>query len=270
MSKLTDRSFFDLTAAPSTVSNVALLVHNLDQMVSFYRDLLGLEVFSHSASMATLGLGSPFLTLNAPGQLSRSLSQSPGLFHTAFLLPSRRDLRAWFHHVISSGFHILGAADHNVSEAIYLEDPEGNGLEVYADLPPDVWRSASGELYMPSNQMDLADLPRVGWDGAPTGTVVGHVHLRTTHHGEAEAFWRSLGFDVTARYPGAAFLGAGGYHQQIAANVWSSRSRPPRHDQMAGLSSIALKIVGMPSQNLIAPSGITVKINPEEGKANAH
>jgi len=149
-----------------------------------------------------------------------------GLFHFAVLLPERADLGRFLAHLSALGAD-AGMADHLVSEALYLTDPDGLGIEVYADRPKELWRHQGRELAMTTEPLDVADLVSAGgpraWDGMPAGTTIGHMHLHVGDLGEAEAFYHSaLGLDKTVwSYPGALFLSAGGYHHHLGTNTWS-------------------------------------------------
>ncbi|NBO21416.1 MAG: VOC family protein, partial [Rhodobacteraceae bacterium] len=144
-----------------------------------------------------------------------------------------------------SGVRLAGASDHHVSEAIYLADPEGNGIEVYVDRPRTTWTDATGGISMTTEALDLNALARAAggvWTGAPAGMVIGHVHLQVGNVAEADAFYATkLGFPITARYPGASFYGAGGYHHHLAANIWNSRGAGPR-SPTTGLDLIELRL----------------------------
>jgi catechol 2,3-dioxygenase len=142
---------------------------------------------------------------------------------------------------------IVGASDHAVSEAIYLTDPEGNGIEIYADRPSAAWRSADGAINMPSDPLDVDELLRADpdrkWTGAPDGLVVGHMHLQVGALPAAEAFYgQILGFDITCRYPGGSFFGAGGYHHQIATNIWNRRNAGAIDEGAAGLAGFEILV----------------------------
>jgi catechol 2,3-dioxygenase len=174
-----------------------------------------------------------------------------GLFHTAFLLPSRADLGRWLAHAGRRGQPLDGAADHLVSEAVYLSDPEGNGVEVYTDRPRALWRWSGGpegrRVEMANRPLDTEGLLREGggapWAGAPDGTRVGHVHLRVGDVGEARRFYGGvLGMEVTAAWPGAAFLSTGGYHHHLATNTWRSAGAGSRDDRQAGLAAVMLEV----------------------------
>lgn len=262
---LQNSQVFDLLDAPMSVVEVSLLVHDLDRMTRFYCDLLGLTVFSQDATATRLGVEQPFLTLSAPGGLAASAAGFAGLYHTAFLLPSREALGAWVDHAQSKGVRFLGAADHGVSEAIYLVDPEGNGIEVYADRPIGKWFDNHGRLQMTTGPLATHSLPQTSWEGAPSKTRIGHVHLQTPDLVAAEAFWRDAGFDITMRGPGVLFWGAGGYHHQIATNIWSRGPIEPRHDGLPGLAEVTLRSATAPDQTLTAPSGVRIKITSDKG-----
>jgi catechol 2,3-dioxygenase len=242
----TASDFFDLRAAPMRIGAVRLKVRDLETVAAFYRRVLGLAPIETGAGRVVLGVGAaPLLHLAGDAALAPSDPRQAGLFHTAFLLPTRADLGRWATHAAASGARIDGASDHIVSEALYLSDPEGNGIEVYADRPADRWRTGTGAVRMATDPLDAPDLLRSAegsrWAGFPEGGLVGHVHLRVGDTAEADRFYRDvLGFDVAARYPGASFYGSGGYHHQIAGNVWASRGAGPRPAGTAGLDEVGI------------------------------
>jgi catechol 2,3-dioxygenase len=235
---------FDMDAAPLRIGIVGLRVRDLDRVARFYRDVIGLAELVGAEGRAVLGVGkTPLLDLAEDKGLAPVDPREAGLFHTAFLLPSRGDLGRWLRHAAGLGVRIDGASDHIVSEAFYLNDPEGNGIEVYADRPESVWRTPDGTVTMATEPMDVDAVLAAGegasWHGMPSGGRVGHVHLRVGDTGASEAFYRDvLGFQVSARYPGASFFGAGGYHHQLAGNVWGSRGAGQRDSGKAGLSFV--------------------------------
>jgi catechol 2,3-dioxygenase len=238
-------------SAPLEIGSVALTVNDLAAVRSFYEAVLGLVVLSEEGGVARLGAGGPaFLELREDRAARRADPREAGLFHTAFLLPSREALGRWLLHAAQGGTRLQGASDHLVSEAIYLSDPEGNGIEVYADKPRAVWPQVDGKLRMATERLDLDALARTAqgpWRGAPEGTVVGHVHLQVGAVPEAEAFYSgTLGFPVTTHYPGAAFYGSGGYHHHLATNVWNSRGAGLRQRPSTGLAE--LRILADPSE----------------------
>ena len=215
---------------PTRIGRVRLQVADLQRSLDFYERVLGLVVLTRTATTAVLTAhGDAHALVELREQ--RGVQPAPkrgafGLFHFAVLLPSRADLGRFVAHLANLGIR-LGAADHWVSEAIYLTDPDGLGIEVYADRPQSTWQVRGRELAMATEALDLEDLVRAGegeeWSGAPAGTVIGHVHLHVGNLEDAERFYHvALGLDkVVWGYPGALFLSAGGYHHHLGTNTWS-------------------------------------------------
>ncbi|MEP9378741.1 VOC family protein [Aquabacter sp. CN5-332] len=234
------------TEAPLHVGKVTLVVHDLDGVSDFYQQAMGLHRISGDADTVLLGAGGMgFFELRRDAAARRSSHREAGLFHTAFLLPTRSDLGRWMRHAAGEGLKIDGAADHVVSEAIYLADPEGNGIEIYADRAPAHWTWTDGMVVMRNDRLDLQALARDGgdapWRGFPDGAVIGHVHLQVGDLGPAEAFYAgSLGLDITCRYPGATFYSSGGYHHHIATNIWNSRGASVRSVPATGIAEVEL------------------------------
>jgi catechol 2,3-dioxygenase len=232
--------------APLHAATVTLAVRDLEGMAGFYEQLLGLRRWPENpAGRLTLAAGQrPLLHLVHAPQARPESGREPGLFHTAFLLESRAALAAWLHHIAALRVPLQGASDHGVSEAIYLDDPEGNGIEVYADRPRAAWpMAADGGVAMVTHRLDLpalmATVPGPAQPGA--GTVIGHVHLRTGDVTAAEAFWKAIGMAVTHRRPPhAAFFSTGGYHHHLATNSWSSDGSPRRPAGLTGLLEVEL------------------------------
>lgn len=242
----TQADAFDLAAAPLRIGRVRLRVRDLDTVAAFYRRVLGLDRLASGPDRVTLGTGTtPLLDLVGDARLASRDPRDAGLFHTAFLLPGRADLGRWLRFAIDTRMPLQGASDHIVSEAIYLADPEGNGIEIYADRPPSVWRGSNGEIHMTTEALDsqglLASAEGRAWTGFPPGGTVGHVHLQVGDTAAADRFYRDvLGFDIASRYPGASFYGSGGYHHQLAGNVWNSRRAGPRPEGAAGLDTVEI------------------------------
>lgn len=239
---------FDLAAAPMSIGRVTLRVRDLDVVSRFYQSAIGLSALKTAPDEVCLGVGqTTLLQLLGNPKLAPRNPRAAGLFHTAFLLPNRAYLGSWLAHARASRLHISGASDHKVSEAIYLSDPEGNGIEIYADRPPSLWEMRNGLLSMPSNPLDLQDLLDSGrdtkWSGMPEGSVVGHIHLQVGDIATAERFYGNvLGFAITCRYPGAVFFGSGGYHHQLAANIWNSRGAGLTEESATGLDRFEIKL----------------------------
>jgi catechol 2,3-dioxygenase len=235
-----------LDTAPYRVGSVTLVARDLNVVARFYRTVVGLSMFSQEADLVRLGAGDRvLLELRHDPAARPSNPRDAGLFHTAFLLPGRGDLGAWLKHASERGIRLSGASDHLVSEAVYLTDPEGNGIEIYVDRPSAEWPHADGgTVIMRNDALDYDGLVRAApgpWTGMPPGGRVGHVHLQVGALEPAERFYVGLlGFDVMCRYPGATFLGAGGYHHQLATNTCNSQGAPGRPVGTTGLAEVAM------------------------------
>lgn len=234
-----------MTASPSGglpgsahFGRVGLRVQSLAETLPFYRDIFGLTV-DREGDRATLGVGSPLIVFTeAPDAPARDETEA-GLFHVAVRVPTRAALADALARIQSSDFSLTGASDHLVSEALYLRDPEGNGVEIYRDRPQAAWSMTDdGMVEMQTLPLDLDSLAedRVGGEHAPSGTDIGHVHLEVTDLDRAEAFYVDrLGFGVRARYGAdASFLAAGDYHHHIGLNTWNHREAP-RSSESCGL-----------------------------------
>jgi catechol 2,3-dioxygenase len=238
--------FFDMNTAPMRIGTVRLKVHDLDRVASFYTSALGLSPVETTGGRITLGNdASPLLELVGDPALAPNDRRQAGLFHTAFLMPSRADLARWLAHVLATRVPIQGASDHTVSEAIYLADPERNGIEVYVDRPVSRWLGPAGEVRMVTDPLDaqalLAAAEETKWAGFPQDGMIGHVHLQVGDTAEADRFYSGvLGLDIATRYPGASFYGSGGYHHQLAGNVWNSRRAGKRPKGMGGLDAVEM------------------------------
>ena len=232
--------------APLHAASVSLAVHDLEGIATFYEQLLGLrrQPATLPGRLTLAAGGRPLLHLvHAPGARPDN-GREPGLFHTAFLVPDRAALAAWLHSAAALGVTLQGASDHGVSEAIYLSDPEGNGIEVYADRPRAAWPAApAGGVAMFTRRLDLRALMAEAAGPALPGaaTVIGHVHLRCHDVPAAEAFYATLGMAVMQRMPQAAFLATGGYHHHVAANAWASGDASRRPAGLTGLLEMELQ-----------------------------
>lgn len=233
---------------PIHIHSVALRVRDVALMTQFYRDVIGLDLISSNQSEAVLGKdGVTLLTLIAKPADEPDNKVSAGLFHTAFLMPSREALGEWLLTVAQNGVQFTGFADHLVSEATYLDDPEGNGIEVYADRSPMNWHWNNGLIQMASEQLDIEGLvkgqpaDRALPYSAPSGLRIGHVHLRVGDVAKAEDFYiGTAGLERTARLGNSAsFLANGHYHHHIGANIWQSRNAGHRSETMSGLANVA-------------------------------
>jgi catechol 2,3-dioxygenase len=214
---------------------VSLQVADLERSIAYYREVLGMRVAERSAGAAVLtahGDDAPLVILQEKREAAPVPRQGRlGLYHFAILLPDRAALGRFVAHLGRLGVR-AGAADHLVSEALYLNDPDGLGIEVYADRPRGGWRVSSRQLEMGTDPLDLHDLGRASgggsWMGMPAGTVMGHVHLHVGDLAAATAFYHAgLGLDkVVWSCPGALFLSAGGYHHHLGVNTWAAGAAP--------------------------------------------
>lgn len=220
--------------AATRLGSITLRAGDVGLLRDFYERAIGLRALSSTDGVTSLGAGdTPLVELiSAPDAPVRPPATS-GLFHLALLVPTRADLARATRRVFEAGWHLSGASDHLVSEALYLSDPEGNGIELYRDRPREEWPQLGGELNMATLPLDLEGLlsePGAD-DEAPSmsdGTVLGHVHLQVADLHAASAFWvDGVGFDVTVRgYPGALFVSAGGYHHHVGLNTWAGVGVP--------------------------------------------
>ena len=252
---------------------VCLRVRDLALCTKFYVDAIGLEKLADGAERVLLGAGGEVLVELEQDREAQRAPNRPGLFHLALLLPSARALGAWLAHIQLAGWPLQGAADHGVSKAIYLSDPEGNGIEVYCDRARGRWPFVAGQLRMGTEQLDvqkLLDLAEGPWQGMPADTRMGHVHLCVSDLEASEQFYcEVLGFDLMQRYGDEAlFVAAGGYHHHLGLNIWRSRGAAPAPDGAAGLVHCRIVLPDMPSVEALrarlAAAMVEVK---EEGAA---
>jgi len=238
----------DTAAAPLRPGAPVLVVRDLDLVSRYYAEAIGFDVIDRASDEVRLGAGGRLLlTLRKRADAAPEPRGFAGLFHTAFLMPNRQALGRWLPQAARAGAMFVGASDHLVSEALYLSDPEGNGIEVYADRPRSSWTWKGNEVEMDTIDLDLENLLAAGGNDqgsvphVPAEMTVGHVHLRVGGIPEAEAFYATvLGLDVTHRMQGATFYSTGQYHHHIATNTWQSSGSPKRNGSITGLSSFEL------------------------------
>ena len=218
------------------VGEVNIKVKNLDHSLDFYQNIMGFQVLEKAGRKAVLTTDgkTALVTLEQPEGVVAKIARTSGLYHFAILLPSRADLSVFLRHMVQTGYP-LGAADHYVSEALYLNDPDGNGIEVYRDRPSAEWNWNNGLVEMATEELDgngiLAESD-AEWSGLPAGTVMGHIHLHVSNLKKAEEFYtKGLGFEIVSYYPQAAFLSTGRYHHHIAINTWQGEgaATPPKN-----------------------------------------
>ncbi len=229
------------TTAIDPATNVGLLaltVADLERSLVYYTEAIGLAILERDAASATLGVaGQPLLLLNertGAAEWPRGGRSYTGLYHFAILVPTREDLGRWLQHWLELGLPLPGQGDHIVSEALYLEDPDGHGIEVYRDRPRDTWQWNDRQVRMGTGPVDIRGLlteaanSKAPWTGMAAGTRLGHMHLQVGNIGQADAFYHDiLGFDIVAQMPTALFASAGGYHHHIGMNTWHSQGATP-------------------------------------------
>jgi catechol 2,3-dioxygenase len=241
----------------ASMGAVRLTVADLDRARNFYRDVIGLKELSTQNGTVRLGADDrPIVELVGDPDAPPRPPGTSGLFHLAILVPSRPDLARALQRVAEAGWRLSGASDHLVSEALYLSDPEGNGIELYRDRPREEWPVRDGVLQMDTLPLDLdgvlGELRREdAGSGMASGTRMGHVHLNVGDLTAAEAFYSgALGFDVTVRgYPGALFVSAGGYHHHLGLNTWAGEGAPPPPPGCRGLRQF---VIVLPSAESLA------------------
>ena len=227
------------------MGKVHLTVQDLARSRAFYESAIGLSAFDLDDGSVAMGVAGeqPLVVLHGDASAPALDRRATGLFHLAILMPTRRDLAVALARLAEARWPLDGASDHLVSEALYLSDPDGNGIEIYRDRPREEWPQRDGTIEMATLPLDLNGLIAELTEGEelstlmPSGTVIGHVHLQVAELAEIEAFYHGvLGFDVIVRtYPGALFVSAGGYHHHIGLNVWNSRGGSPPAPGAVGL-----------------------------------
>ena len=249
---------------------VELTVSDLERSLDYYRRSIGLGVREQGNGRASLGGDSELLVLHeVPG--AEPAPRNTGLFHFALLVPERRGLAAWLAHAIREQVPMTGVSDHFVSEALYLRDPDGHGIEIYADRPRELWegqvaRMTTEPLDVENLLRELDDPEREPFDGLPGGTVMGHVHLQVADIPETLRFYRDvMGFDEMATLGSqATFLSAGGYHHHVGANTWASAGAPPPPEGSASLRLASVVLPDSASRDEVVGRVAAIGQDPEE------
>ncbi len=240
--------YMGLLPASTHIGRATLRVGDLKRALAFYQDVLGLEVSGEDANRITLR--ELFVLEERPGIARRPARPvTIGLYHVALLVPDRRSLGRVLLGLQQVGYPLRGMSDHAVSESLYLDDPEGNGLEIYADRPRSTWPIRDGVVQMTVDPMDVAGVIAAGrerpepWTGLPAATVVGHLHFTVSRLEPSLAFYRDVvGFDPMMRVPTLVAVSAGGYHHHLNLNTWAGEGAPRDSDEIAGLVRWELRV----------------------------
>ncbi|MCM3602554.1 VOC family protein [Robertmurraya korlensis] len=261
---------------PNTfVSQVNLKVANLERSITFYQEVIGLQVLNQTNSTAELTADGKtvLVSVQQPDDVVSKQGRTTGLYHFALLLPTRADLGRLLKHFLQVRYPLQGASDHLVSEAIYLADPDGNGIEVYADRPASGWSWNNGEVEMATVALDAESLLAEGegeaWNGMPAGTIMGHIHLHVSELQKTEEFYtKGLGFEVVTRYGGQAlFISTGKYHHHVGLNTWNGVGAPPAAENSVGMESYTMVLPSEEKREQIISQlqGMGVAVTKENG-----
>lgn len=234
---------------PNTyVSNVEIKVSDLQRSLAYYQEIIGFKVLQQEANRATLTADgkTALLTIVQLQSVEQKTRTTSGLYHFALLLPTRRDLAHIITHLRQLGVY-FGASDHDVSEALYLHDPDENGIEIYVDRPASDWTWHADQVYMVTEPLNIPSILEEAngvWDGLPVNTVMGHIHLSVSNLAAAEEFYtKGLGFDIVTRYgKQALFISTGRYHHHIGLNTWYSEGAPKLGENQIGLKTYTLRL----------------------------
>lgn len=230
----------------ATIGTIYLNVANLEKMLTFYQEVIGLQIHHQDNKRAHLGVGAEDLLVLTETPDHKWLRGITGLFHFAILVPSRLQLAKSLRRIAETKTALQGLSEHHVSEAIYLADPEGNGIEIYRDRPREDWY-VDGEFRLITERMDVDGVMSTlndrnyHWEGLPSGTIMGHIHLHVASVAGSERFYRDvLGMDVMINAGSATFMSYDGYHHHLGANIWGGRNLPT--EKSLGLDQYELYI----------------------------
>jgi len=254
----------------TTIGAVHLTISDLRRSIRFYETHLGFTVHRRDDRSAWLGAGAADLLILTQCETAPRVRGTTGLYHFAILVPSRADLARSLRRLVATHTILQGAADHGVSEALYLADEDGIGIEIYRDRPREQWPIVDGQLRMGADPFDLDALLEEAGRAASTaglasGTVIGHVHLHVSRLDAAQAFYIDLmGFELMQRYgPSALFVAAGGYHHHIGLNTWAGVGAPPPPPGAIGLKHFVVRFPNSAARQAVVDRLTVVDIVPE-------
>lgn len=227
------------------VGELSINVMNLARSLTFYQDIIGFNILQKTERKVVLTSDSktPLVTLVQPIEVTEKEMRTTGLYHFALLLPSRADLSRFLHHLLKKQYK-FAASDHAVSEALYLSDPDGNGIEIYRDRPTSEWSWSGNDVKMVTEPLDYKSLlaeSELSWGKLPSKSLIGHIHLHVKDLDEAENYYTDgLGFSLVSRYPGALFISTGKYHHHLGLNIWNGTNAPAPTENSVGLNWFSL------------------------------
>ncbi|QKG85508.1 VOC family protein [Kroppenstedtia pulmonis] len=232
----------------NVIQSVHLIISDLNRSIHYYQEILGFQLLNREKNTALLTADgiTPLLRLEEGTSPRPKPPGTTGLYHFAILVPKRPDLARCLRYLMDIGLP-LGASDHHFSEALYLQDPDGNGIEIYTDRPRSQWQNEKGEWPAVSVPLDmkglLAEAGKTAWNGFPPGTRIGHIHLHVADLQQAETFYcDGLGFEPTLRWRGALFVSVEGYHHHIGLNTWMGVGAPPPPRNSVGLHDFSVTL----------------------------
>lgn len=237
-------------------TEIILRVEDINRSKEFYTKIMGFKIIEEANDKIILSAdgNTPLITLIRPKGIIRKIPKRTGLYHFAILLPSRLELGLFLKHISKMEYPIIGGSNHGVSEAIYLEDPDDNGIEIYADTNIDTWIWEKDKVSMTTLPLDYKSLidetNDLTWEGAPMDTIVGHIHLHVADLMDSKKFYVDvLGFDIVSELSNSAlFISAGGYHHHIGLNIWNGKGAEPLPDNSCGMKYFTIKF---PSKDIL-------------------
>lgn len=229
-------------------NQIVLKVVDIEKSIKFYTEIMGFKILDRKEKEVNLTADgiNPIITIVEPNNVIPKLPRRTGLYHFALLLPSRFHLGLFLKHLRDTEYPIIGGSHHGVSEAIYLEDPDENGIEVYRDIDSKEWKRDGNQVNMVTDPLDykgiIEEAGEEKWNEIPKETIIGHIHLHVGDLDEAKRFYcNGLGFDLVMKMANSAlFISSGGYHHHIGLNIWNGKNAPALPDNAAGMKYYTL------------------------------
>jgi catechol 2,3-dioxygenase len=230
------------------INHITLKVENINHSKEFYQKILGFDILSENNKeiILTVDGSTPLITLIQPENIIAKLPRKTGLYHFAILVPSRLDLGLFLKNIRDNKYPLIGGSNHGVSQAIYLENPDNNGIEIYTDTDASTWNWESSNVNMTNKPLDfdglLDEVGAKSWDGLPLKTIIGHIHLHVADLIQSEKFYKEgLGYNLVSSITNQAlFFSSGGYHHHIAINIWNGKGSSPLAENSAGMKHYSI------------------------------